>query len=643
MNKLINLSLLCLFSLFILVGCENKKDEDIVQVLTGIYGITNKASEMPMDGRGFRAEGARIDQRIENSCNENQLWHITLLDDGYYSIKSLTTGMAVAVSDDGSRLVQQRESQSAHQKWEMIQAENGYIKLKNKETVKVIDNMDSMVHGTAIGITEQLDDIDSQLWRIEKLLFFDELASYYIENINTSQVLAVLNQSIDYGAAVIGDEKNETYNHQWFIDFACKNTVHIKNLHSSKMLTVKSDLSVVVEGIAENEGYDWILSKVGDAFHIINSKNGEQLVIDGNQVKTLPIKEDEPELWRIYRVYEEYEVPPVRPLEKVNDTLVGVISWSFWNENINPDAWTPLIDFPKRKPVLGFYNDSDPRVVDWQIKMAVESGIDFFAVTWYPARLGHWLEAYKQSRYKEYLDYALFFINNDENIVDKQDLLENLMPYWIENHFKDPNYIVVDGKPVISFYRRQDFIDAVGGPENANLAIAEMKKMTKEAGFEGLTILMAHHWGSIYDMHNELDEIGVDGIYSYHVPTFGRGALDPSKMSYTNEEILEGHLTFWQEQAKSSLPTILTVSMGWDSTPWNGFVTKKTWRLTPDNFAQALRNAKHIIGEREDRIDSKMVLIDNLAEYGEGHYIFPTEEYGFGYFNGIRKLFSENK
>lgn len=38
-------------------------------------------------------------------------------------------------------------------------------------------------------------------------------------------------------------------------------------------------------------------------------------------------------------------------------------------------------------------------------------------------------------------------------------------------------------------------------------------------------------------------------------------------------------------------------------------------------------------------MESKMLLLDNWNEYGEGHYIFPTRQYGFGYLDAVRNVF----
>ena len=43
------------------------------------------------------------------------------------------------------------------------------------------------------------------------------------------------------------------------------------------------------------------------------------------------------------------------------------------------EKWNVLDAVPERMPLLGYYREGDPSVMDWQIKWAVEHGIAFFA------------------------------------------------------------------------------------------------------------------------------------------------------------------------------------------------------------------------------------------------------------------------
>jgi len=42
----------------------------------------------------------------------------------------------------------------------------------------------------------------------------------------------------------------------------------------------------------------------------------------------------------------------------------------------------------------------------------------------------------------------------------------------------------------------------------------------------------------------------------------------------------------------------------------------------------------------QDKLQSKILLPDSWNEYGEGHYIFPTRQYAFGYPDAVRSVFA---
>jgi hypothetical protein len=71
---------------------------------------------------------------------------------------------------------------------------------------------------------------------------------------------------------------------------------------------------------------------------------------------------------------------------------LGVFYFPGWDSMAR---WKPILSYPDRKPVLGWYDEANPECVDWQIKWAVEHGIRFFMVDWYwdkgKTQLDHWI------------------------------------------------------------------------------------------------------------------------------------------------------------------------------------------------------------------------------------------------------------
>lgn len=182
-------------------------------------------------------------------------------------------------------------------------------------------------------------------------------------------------------------------------------------------------------------------------------------------------------------------------------------------------------------------------------------------------------------------------------------------------------------------------MNILGGVTQTESTLKKMNQIAKDNGFEGLMFWGAFHWGNPFTNNELLEAAGMEYSFSYHWPTFASGAL-PAGKTFTDEQIIEGHQYCWDAQAQGKIPNILTTSMGWDSSPWGGFVSDKTWRLTPEGYKTVLENAKSTMAAKPgDGNDTKMMLLDNWNEYGEGHYIFPTEYYGFGYVNAVREVF----
>jgi hypothetical protein len=85
------------------------------------------------------------------------------------------------------------------------------------------------------------------------------------------------------------------------------------------------------------------------------------------------------------------------------------------------------------------------------------------------------------------------------------------------------------------------------------------------------------------------------------------------------------------------LPQVVTVSQGWSGWHDEGSI----WKIPPAEYETLLRRAKDFVGTLPaDQLGSKMLLLDNWNEWGEGHYIAPHREFGFGYLDAVRKVFS---
>ena len=332
--------------------------------------------------------------------------------------------------------------------------------------------------------------------------------------------------------------------------------------------------------------------------------------------------------------------------------LVGAVMCPLWKGG---SRWQAIVPYPDRQPLLGWYDEGDPEVTDWEIKWALDHGISFFLVCWYRAAdngdkpvkpaLEHWLrQGLFQSRYGSQFKFAINFENANRNFhgqTSEPDLLQNLLPFWIENYFSRSNYLVLDGKPVLAIYDVARLVRDLGGERRTEEVVMKMKAACQQAGFRGLHLLGQYCWGQPEELKRQAETIqraGMDASWSYHWPTF-TGAF-AGELHPTGEQAIAAQERLWTTQLQ---PNLLTLSMGWDSEPWSFAQTRSQWRLTPDEFQTLCQRAKSLLdGRKGGGLESRLVLLDNWNEFGEGHYILPTRQHGFGYLDAVREVFSTN-
>jgi len=169
---------------------------------------------------------------------------------------------------------------------------------------------------------------------------------------------------------------------------------------------------------------------------------------------------------------------------------------------------------------------------------------------------------------------------------------------------------------------------------NATAAIIYFRQAAVNAGFAGL-ILITFNNVTTTQNNSDAKEEGFDYISSYNIPTFTELIAGSCP---TDTQILNEQQTAWRNwNANSEVPSIVSASMGWNSAPWGEGST--FWRLTPSDYTSLLQEAQTAMGAREG-LPSQMILLDNWNEFGEGHYIAPTAQYGYGYLDAIASMFS---
>jgi len=316
--------------------------------------------------------------------------------------------------------------------------------------------------------------------------------------------------------------------------------------------------------------------------------------------------------------------------------------------------WREIQPFADRKPLLGWYDEGNPEVTDWEIKWAVDHGISFFMVCWYrePSGAGdpavrpgleHWIRnGLFHARYGNQVQFGILWDNANREYFGKtsaEDFLGNLLPFWIHDYFSRPNYLSLDGCPVFSIFKPDKFIEDLGGEEQTAAVLAKAREICRQAGFKNVVMLGQNCWGNPAELRRKAEQIrrvGFDATWAYHWPTFTgafAGDLHPS-----GAKAIAAQEAVWQAQLQ---PNPITLSMGWDEAPWHFRYSHAQWRLNPEEFETLCARAKDFLDRRPgDGIEHRLVFLDNWNEFGEGHYICPTQGAGFGYLDAVREVFA---
>jgi hypothetical protein len=320
------------------------------------------------------------------------------------------------------------------------------------------------------------------------------------------------------------------------------------------------------------------------------------------------------------------------------DYLVGSYYFPGWNTY---SRWAVLNDFPERHPVLGYYREGDPEVADWHVKWALDHGISFFIYDWYWDRgqrqLEHALhDGLFKSKFGDKMKFCLLWANHNPDDTASAEDLEKITQYWIDNYFKRPNYLKINGKNVMVIFSTYRLTKDMGS-DAVKSSFIKMRKMCEDAGVGGLYIVGCTYPGP--DRVKTLLAEGYDAMTGYNYPAAG----NKGQRVAPYEWMVEGYKEWWGQIADaSSLPYIPVCEPGWDSRPWHGMNNLVRTGKSPVLWQKMLENAKDYVDDpnRKKPEGKKLVFLEAWNEFGEGDYIEPHAEFGFDYLEAVREVFA---
>jgi len=342
-----------------------------------------------------------------------------------------------------------------------------------------------------------------------------------------------------------------------------------------------------------------------------------------------------------WRDYPADYVPEPKPVKKkAGDYLVGVQSCNLYKEGDSWAGWEYMYPYAaKRKPYLGWYDEGNPEVSDWEIKWQEEHGIDFEQHCWYrsdssinhPIKNGlceHGIrEGLFNARYSRLKKFTIMYTSEVAGGTNPDDWQRHIIPYWIEYFFKDPRYLKIEGKPVLSIYYLPSLLSDFGGTKGAAQALAVLRKACQDAGFPGIVILCENRGANPATM-KQMKAVGFDYCYAY---TWGTGNTQVQRKKMEAQR---------DAAAKAGFAVVPSFSNGWEATPVGG--SGDGWASVDDykTLAQWTKDT-YMPGLPADSIGRKMILLSNWNEQSEGHFIMPSNLAGFGYLDALREVFTD--
>jgi hypothetical protein len=326
---------------------------------------------------------------------------------------------------------------------------------------------------------------------------------------------------------------------------------------------------------------------------------------------------------------------------KTEDYKIGTFYFPGWRSNQigapSPRPWDRLKTFPEREPLLGWYDDGDVAVMNQQLMWMHAYGVDYVVFDWYwngkQTELDHSVKAYFNAQSRRDVPMTLLWANHSAVPRTKLEFT-SMVDYWISQYFNKPEFMKIDGKPVIFLFSHPHFAkQATQIGESYTALLAEAEARARSAGHKGIYFVAGTHIDPSIIRAAETTGYSAFSTYNYH------GRSDDSSTSF--EELDSAYQYVWGEILKqSSIPYIVPMTQGWDKRPWGGSrnpLHDNSGGTLPD-FERHLNAARRAM----DASPSKTMRTGVICcwnEFGEGSFIEPTKKDGFGYLEKVQKVF----
>ncbi|MHC4441480.1 MAG: glycoside hydrolase family 99-like domain-containing protein [Planctomycetota bacterium] len=335
----------------------------------------------------------------------------------------------------------------------------------------------------------------------------------------------------------------------------------------------------------------------------------------------------------------------------------------------NPD-YDLRRDFPQRKPLAGWYDDTQ-EAFDKHLQAMADCALDVMVIDWYPVHaiteekdkavydraLNNGTQFFMNSKLNVNVKFCLSLINHEPFAMKNDRDWETSIDLWIKA-FKHPRYWKIDGKPVFTLHSSWHLDRHEGSPEKSGQRLATLRKRAKQAGIPGLLLGAGiNNLSKDPGINKWLKTHGYDFITFYNKPNW-----EPYKEQLNKEKdfilpyrkLMDAHFAEWAKYPKQNitLPFSPFLTAQWEPKPWWGSSPAHTMRYqepTDDEFREFFNHAKKIMDEStyyriptKDGKGVKAIFICAWNELAEGSIICPTVEHGNKRMKIINQVF-QNK
>ena len=349
---------------------------------------------------------------------------------------------------------------------------------------------------------------------------------------------------------------------------------------------------------------------------------------------------------RVYATRESVDYPASPEPVNNDGYTVGLNVCNLWHNGFNGEGWAAVSPFDELTPYLGYYDDGLPEVADWEIKWMVEHGIDFQHYCWYagttsyvaPLKLSNQYQTaidrgFLYAKYSDAMKFCIMWENGSNNTSyqladDPMTVFKTVIwPYWKDHYFSDSRYMSLDNKALLTIYQIGSFLNFFGGSaERAAACVEFMREDIKTLGYDGLVLWFCDGGSLQSSRMDNMVAVGADALFAYNYGTSGES--ESFQLSRLNQGMAQDKLYF-----------VPGVSVGFNAI---GRHDTRTGLIDLDGYENVLTYARDVYLPKYDDGSwrANTVLLSTWNEYTEGTYIAPTNTYGFGYLDKVRKVFS---